>query len=157
MKAHVAHFVGLLPLVGLANGQQFADVTLGHTALPGLSKQCHEALNMTVQNCPGFLAAHSVNMPRLTSPLLDALCTDNCRLSLMTVRAVIDWGCSAETDVVEMGRVVYPATYMIDRMLHAFHVSCAADSAAGMYCDEIYLERPAGPARTAPWRSAASC
>jgi hypothetical protein len=71
--------------------------------------------------------------------MLEALCAPGCRSSLASVRGVIASGC-ADTDVIEMGRVVYPATYMIDRMIHAYDVSCVKDSDTGMYCDEIYLD-----------------
>ena len=133
-------FVLAIGIVGVANAQQFTDITLGHAAYPGLNEQCYEALNTTVQSCPGFLAVHSVEMPRLASPILDALCTPGCKSSLTSVRGVIALGCAANTDVIEMGRVVYPATYLIDRMIHAYDVSCATDSASGVYCDEIYLD-----------------
>ena len=126
--------------VGIAKAQQFIDMTLGHDIYPGLGEQCYEALNTTVKNCPGFLAVNVVEMPRLASPMLDALCTPDCRSSLTSVRGVIASGCAADTDVIEFGRVVYPATYMIDRMIHAYDVFCAKDSASGVYCDEIYLD-----------------
>ena len=67
--------------VGIAKAQQFIDMTLGHDIYPGLGEQCYEALNTTVKNCPGFLAVHVVEMPRLASPMLDALCTPDCRSS----------------------------------------------------------------------------
>lgn len=131
---------GILSIEGVANAQQFVDVTLGHDAYPGLSEQCYEALNTTVQSCPGFLAVDLVEMPRLASPMLDALCTPSCSSSLRSVRGVIASGCTADTDIIAMGRVVYPATYMIDRMIHAYDVSCAKDSVSGMYCDDMYLD-----------------
>ncbi|KAK0724574.1 hypothetical protein B0H67DRAFT_641092 [Lasiosphaeris hirsuta] len=135
-----AHAVGILSIAGVANSQQFTDVTLGHDAYPGLSEQCYEALNTTVQSCPGFLAVNSVEMPRLASSMLDALCTPGCRSSLTSVRSIIASGCAANTDVIAVGRVVYPAAYTIDRMIHAYDVSCAKDSVSGLYCDEIYLD-----------------
>lgn len=83
MEQCFALALGVLSLVGLANGQQFTDATLGHSAYPGLSEQCYQALNTTLQ----------------------------------------------------MGRVVYPATFMIDRMIHAYDVSCAVDDESGMFCE----------------------
>ncbi|KAK2013707.1 LysM domain-containing protein [Colletotrichum eremochloae] len=126
--------------IGVTNAQQFADVTLGHDAYPGLSDTCYEALNTTVGDCPGFVAVNMVEMPRLASPMLEALCTPGCKSSLASVRSIIASGCAADTDVIAMGRVVYPATYTIDRIMHAYDVSCARDSTSGMYCDEIYHE-----------------
>lgn len=56
MEQCFALAVGVLSLVGLANGQQFTDATLSHNTYSELREQCYEALNTTVQDCPGFLA-----------------------------------------------------------------------------------------------------
>jgi hypothetical protein len=131
--------VGILSIMGIANAQQFTDVTLGHEAYPELSEQCYKALNTTVQSCPGFLAAYSFEMPRLVPYILEALYTPGYRSSLVSVRGVIASG-YADTDVIEMGRVVYLATYMIDHIIHAYDVSCIKDSDTGIYYNEIYLD-----------------
>lgn len=102
--------VGILSITGATNAQQFNDTVLGNKAYPGLSDQCAEALNTTVKDCPGFLAAASVNMPRLDSSSLELLCTPACRSSLSSVRKVIAEGCRADKDVIEIRSVVYPGT-----------------------------------------------
>ncbi|KAK4043861.1 hypothetical protein C8A01DRAFT_43236 [Parachaetomium inaequale] len=118
----LAFLTRLLCVVGVANAQQFSDALLGNHAYPGLSDQCVEALNTTVKNCPGFLAAASVRMPRLDSSSLDALCTLACRSSLKSVRSIIAAGCRNGKDVIEISSVVYPV------------------SATGKFCDELYLD-----------------
>ncbi|KZL86126.1 hypothetical protein CI238_09105 [Colletotrichum incanum] len=140
-----AFFVLVLGLVALFNvrlvdAQQFADTTLGYEVYPDLSERCYEALNTTVEGCPGFVAANAVDMARLVPGMLEALCTPGCKSSLASVRSVIASGCNAKTDVVEFGQVVYPATYMVDRMIHTYDVSCARDGDTGVYCDEVYLD-----------------
>ncbi|KAF6812966.1 LysM domain-containing protein [Colletotrichum plurivorum] len=140
--ASSALVVGLVALsnVGPVAAQQFTDLTLGHDGYPDLSERCYDALNTTVQGCPGFVAANAVDIARLVSGQLEALCTPSCRSSLSSVRSVIASGCSADTDVVEFNRIVYPATYTIDRILHAYDVSCARDADTGVFCDEVYLD-----------------
>lgn len=140
--ASSALVVGLVALsnLGPVAAQQFADLTLGHDGYPDLSERCYDALNTTVQGCPGFVAANAVDIARLVSGQLEALCTSSCRSSLSSVRSVIASGCSADTDVVEFNRIVYPATYTIDRILHAYDVSCARDADTGVFCDEVYLD-----------------
>jgi hypothetical protein len=104
----LALHVGILAAAGAINAQQFNDTVLGNRAYPGLSDQCTEALNTTVKDCPSFMAAASVDMPRLDSSSLDTLCTSACQSSLTSVRNVIAKGCRADKDVIEIRSVVYP-------------------------------------------------
>lgn len=104
----LALLVSILFIVCATDAQRFNDTTLGNEAYPGLSDKCVEALNTTVKDCPSFLAAASVDMPRLESSSLKLLCTSACRSSLSSVRRVIDEGCRADKDVIEIRSVVYP-------------------------------------------------
>ncbi|KAI8152690.1 hypothetical protein K4K49_003054 [Colletotrichum sp. SAR 10_70] len=142
--------IHLLALMGFVDAQQFTDVKLGYAHYPGLSDSCYQALNTTVQTCPGFLATHAVAVPRLESQMLEALCTPGCQSSLAAARRTIASGCGAGTDVVEFDRVVYPATYMVDRMIHAYDLSCAQDGNTGVYCDEVYLDNLANGTSAGP-------
>lgn len=108
--------VGILSHVDVIMGQQFSDALLANYAYPGLSDHCVEAINTTVSNCPAFLAAASVDMPRLDSSSLDALCTSACRSSLTSVRSVIASGCRDKTtDVITIDSVVYPGAPLSHR------------------------------------------
>ncbi|KAH6839433.1 hypothetical protein B0I37DRAFT_400041 [Chaetomium sp. MPI-CAGE-AT-0009] len=119
--------IGILSIACAVNAQQFNDTVLGNRAYPGLSDECAEALNTTVKDCPGFLAAASVDMPRLDSSSLDVLCTSACRSSLTSVRKVIAEGCRADKDAIEIRSVVYPG------MIYLFTWE------SGKFCDELYL------------------
>ncbi|KAK2038552.1 LysM domain-containing protein [Colletotrichum somersetense] len=140
----------LSALLGVINAQQFTDVKLGYAHYPNLSQSCYQALNTTVQDCPGFLATHAASVPRLESHMLEALCTSGCKSSLTTARRTIALGCGARTDVVEFDLVVYPATYMIDRIIHAYDLSCAQDGNTGVFCDEVYLDNLANDTTAGP-------
>ncbi|KAI1860784.1 uncharacterized protein JN550_011246 [Neoarthrinium moseri] len=135
-----ALLVNIISSFSTAEAQQFPDGLLGYSSYPGLSDSCAEALNTTVASCSVFLASVAVDMPRLASSLLDVLCTADCRSSLTSVRNVIAAGCSTSTDVLEIGSVVYPATFVIENLLYAFDVSCTKDSDTGMFCDQIYMD-----------------
>ncbi|RYP81114.1 hypothetical protein DL770_005977 [Monosporascus sp. CRB-9-2] len=136
----VALVATILFFVNFSSAQQFSDVLLGNDVYPGLSDQCADALNTTVQSCPGFLATVAVDMPRLDASSLHALCTSSCRSSLTSVRGVIASGCGSSTDVIEINSVVYPATFVIDRLVYTYDISCAKDSDTGTFCDTIYLD-----------------
>lgn len=118
--------VGALSLVAVAMGQQFSDGTLGQS-YRGISDQCALALNTTVQGCSVVLAALAVDMPRQGRKSLDALCSAGCRSSLASVRDTIVSKCSGSKDVFEMSSVVYPATFVIDRIIYAYDMSCSKD------------------------------
>ena len=94
-------------LMSSAYAQQFKDMAMG-LDYPGISKNCVQALNTTVPNCPSFLIGVSVDNPRLNSEQLSALCTPNCRNALTRVRRTIASGCNLNTDVVEFDGVVWP-------------------------------------------------
>ncbi|KAK4660328.1 hypothetical protein QC762_0017910 [Podospora pseudocomata] len=133
-------FVGLLSTFAIANAQQFSDGLLGYHVYPGLSDQCAEALNTTITNCASFLATVAVDMPRLDSRSLETLCTATCRSSLSSVRGTIASRCRGNTDVLEIESIVYPATFVIDRFLYAYDISCAKDRNTGRFCDQIYMD-----------------
>lgn len=139
-KASLVRLAAIFLAAGTVWAQQFSDVLISSSGYPGLTDQCAEALNSTVQSCPGFLAEASVDMPRLDSTSLEALCTSACRSSLESVRNTIASGCGASQDVIMVDAVVYPATFVIDRYLYTYDVSCMKDSTTGRFCDEIYLE-----------------
>ncbi|KAK1752213.1 carbohydrate-binding module family 50 protein [Echria macrotheca] len=118
--------------------QQFQDVVMG-IAWPGLSESCVTALNTTVPNCPSFLIRVSVDNPRLDEEQLEDLCTTSCRTDLTTVRGTIASACNPTTDVIQLDGVVYPATFVADRFLFTYDLSCRKDSVSNQFCDTIFL------------------
>lgn len=127
MKSHITvlSLLGYICFVDNVRGQQFTDGTLGQS-YPDVSNECGVALNTTVQSCPVALATFAVDMPRLEASLLGALCTLDCRSSLQSAREAIASRCTSK-DTIEIASIVFPATFVIDKLIYTYDLSCAKD------------------------------
>ncbi|KEY74070.1 hypothetical protein S7711_02659 [Stachybotrys chartarum IBT 7711] len=136
----------------------------------GLSSDCADALNTTVEcsDLLGRHAGEVFVLPAqsrdlwlflkesmstdkglfdsevMLTPLdlenLESMCTAECRSSLESLRAIVLGACDAEEDVMVFDRHAYPATFNIDRYLHALDVTCHRDSDTGTFCDLLVAE-----------------
>ncbi|KAL2811774.1 hypothetical protein BJX63DRAFT_433124 [Aspergillus granulosus] len=70
----------------------------------------------------------------MTTDQVNKTCTDECYLSLEGARTVIAAACAAETDVIVVENVTYPATIIVDNYLFTYRLSCRKDSVTGEYC-----------------------
>lgn len=68
---------------------------------------------------------------------LTAVCQDACRQSLVDLRTKISSSCDAGTDTIHFGYMTYPATYIADRYLYFYDVSCYRDKSSGQFCDAV--------------------
>ncbi|KAK1728068.1 LOW QUALITY PROTEIN: LysM domain-containing protein [Colletotrichum acutatum] len=55
---------------------------------------------------------------------IDAICNDGCRKSLAELRAKIQNDCNPKIDVFNHGLMIYPATYIVDRYIYVYDISC---------------------------------
>jgi hypothetical protein len=105
--------------------QQFPNSNID-ADYPGLSSGCATAVN-PVLNCDDVLADTSLTFPYLTDARLTNLCTTSCSNSLRLARQNIVKACTAPTDVIVDGTTIYPATYVLDRLLWAYTATCKKD------------------------------
>ncbi|KAG8156428.1 hypothetical protein KVR01_013662 [Diaporthe batatas] len=115
----------IFALVGTVAAQQFP---LLHTPYQnfGLSQACYEAMNTTV-DCVDQLA----NLHRYEAVSVDvlgvgdvvAVCTQNCKQSLLDLRDKINGVCQ-ESDLLTWKGSNYPASYIVERYLYFYDVSC---------------------------------
>ncbi|GAW21816.1 hypothetical protein ANO14919_113410 [Xylariales sp. No.14919] len=107
---------------------------------PNISTPCFNALNSTVKDCPGLLGDVSVNNDRLRSDQLTALCTTACQSGLKTSRQTILKGCTGPSDVIHFyDGNVYPATYIVDRYIFTYGLSCRRAAVTGHFCDDLFM------------------
>lgn len=73
----------------------------------------------------------------MTADQVDAVCVDSCYTSLEVAKTNIAAGCTLDTDVIVVGNVAYPATFIVDHYLFTYQISCRTDSATGEYCNPL--------------------
>ncbi|KAL0933646.1 LysM domain-containing protein [Colletotrichum truncatum] len=133
--------IGLASLT-LALAQQFPRHITSYESL-GLSSKCFEALNTTV-DCSGRLGWHvrseSPRINILDADGIDAICTEGCKQSLMNLRSKIQNDCDAVEDVLDHNLFLYPATYILDRYIYAYDMSCYKNRKTGQWCDQVLDE-----------------
>ncbi|KAK1564274.1 uncharacterized protein LY79DRAFT_573316 [Colletotrichum navitas] len=122
-----------------AFAQQFPMMKMSYETL-NLSGPCFEALNTTVE-CSDRLAKH-VAWDASSVGLLDQngladVCEDTCRQSLVDLRKRILGSCNFNTDAIQYSYLSFPATYIVDRYLYFYDVSCYRDSSSGIFCDTM--------------------
>ncbi|KAM7203245.1 hypothetical protein V8F33_002236 [Rhypophila sp. PSN 637] len=121
-----------------ASAQQFADGTMDYSIFENLSPLCQDAVNTTI-SCHSLLsdlASPSPTILFLNSEELVAVCATGCRSSLTSLRSQILLDCSEPTDVMVDGTMAYPATYFVDRFLHAHDCSCFKDQ-LGLFASQL--------------------
>ncbi|CDM37952.1 hypothetical protein DTO013E5_10197 [Penicillium roqueforti] len=123
-------------LISTALAQQPAGIR-GFTSYPGLTDGCKEALSTNV-SCPAFLPVVSPDNSLLDGDQVDELCVDTCYSSLKSARATIKAACSETTDVIVVEDVAYPATFIADKYMLTYDISCRKDESGG-YCDPQLL------------------
>ncbi|GJC87795.1 hypothetical protein ColLi_10633 [Colletotrichum liriopes] len=105
-----------------------------------LSGLCFEALNTTVE-CSDRLAKHvawdASSVGLLDQDGLADVCEDTCRQSLVDLRTRILGSCDSNTDTIQYNYLSFPATYIVDRYLYFYDVSCYKDSSSGNFCDTV--------------------
>ncbi|KAK2026962.1 hypothetical protein LX32DRAFT_695230 [Colletotrichum zoysiae] len=105
-----------------------------------LSDSCFAALNTTV-DCSDRLAKHvawdASSVDVLNQEGLEAVCQDTCRQSLVDLRAKILSSCDAEADTIQYSYMRFPSTYIVDRYLYFYDVSCYKDRSSGEFCDTV--------------------
>ncbi|KAF9876815.1 hypothetical protein CkaCkLH20_05661 [Colletotrichum karsti] len=131
-------FFNLVVLCPFSSAQQLSQFVWPYDTL-GLSGACFTALNRTVASCSSLLGNQikggSVGL--LDERSLTALCTTTCESDLKSRQGAIKAACKSSQDVMipEDNRIAYPATYLVDKMLYAYSLSCYKDKASGQYCD----------------------
>ncbi|KAK1974729.1 hypothetical protein LZ30DRAFT_775139 [Colletotrichum cereale] len=131
---------GLIPLVlwclvaHYALAQQFPTMKMSYETL-NLSGPCFETLNTTVE-CSDRLAKH-VAVDLLDQQGLTDVCDDTCRQSLVDLRTKILGSCDAKADTIQYSYLSFPATYIVDRYLYFYDVSCYRDGSTGKFCDTM--------------------
>ncbi|KAM7216065.1 hypothetical protein V8F06_008538 [Rhypophila decipiens] len=121
------------------SAQQFTDGAMDYSVFGNLSPLCQDAINTTI-SCHSLLsdlASPSPTILFLNNEELAAVCATGCRSSLTGLRSQILLDCSEPTDVMVDGNMAYPATYFVDRFLHAHDSSCFKDQTTNEYCDLI--------------------
>ncbi|KDN65636.1 putative LysM domain-containing protein [Colletotrichum sublineola] len=134
------HLAGIWSLVAQsAIAQQFAMRRTSYELL-NLSGSCFEALNTTV-DCSDRLAKHvawdASSVDVLDQEGLEAVCQDTCRQSLVDLRAKVLSSCDAEADTIQYSYMSFPSTYIVDRYLYFYDVSCYKDRFSGAFCDTV--------------------
>lgn len=84
-----------------------------------------------------FFVRSSSSVDLLSQDDLTAVCEDTCRQSLVDLRTRISSSCDAATDVIHFSYMTYPATYIVDRYLYFYDVSCYKDKSSGEFCDAV--------------------
>ena len=106
-----------------AAAQRFNDGYGFNTNFPGVSDGCKDAMNSTVA-CDSFLADARENYIQFSSEELDKICAQGCVDSLKEYRSKVEETCSAETDVIVIDEIAYPATYTADELLYHYNITC---------------------------------
>lgn len=75
---------------------------------------------------PGLLRASRGALP--TSQDLEEICFENCRTSLEALRTSQIANCTTKDTIIGGDKILYPATYITDRLLYAYDWSCVKDS-----------------------------
>ncbi|KAF5523039.1 hypothetical protein CGCA056_v005228 [Colletotrichum aenigma] len=90
-----------------------------------------------------FATGQSHGSPRvdvLDADGIDAICTANCKESLIDLRTKIQSDCDPVTDVLDHDLALYPATYIVDRYIYVYEISCYKHRETGTSCDYILGE-----------------
>ncbi|KAJ2891068.1 uncharacterized protein MKZ38_000949 [Zalerion maritima] len=125
--APLTSFLLWLLVTPFIDGQQFADFTFLWDAFD-LSDSCFDAVNTTIR-CPQILVPHSETIPLvnfLDQNSFTELCTPPCEYDLRVLRGDISASCS-KNDTMTYQRNEYPATYMVDRFLYVYNITCYRD------------------------------
>ncbi|CAG8067040.1 unnamed protein product [Penicillium salamii] len=130
-------------------GQQPTGIR-GFTNYPGLTDGCKESLATNV-SCPVFLPVVSPDNSLLDDDQVVELCVDVCYDSLKSARATIEAACTETTDMIVVEDIAYPATFIADKYLLTYDVSCRKDE-SGDYCDPQLLSWSNGS-----WPANGSC
>ncbi|KAI8169271.1 hypothetical protein K4K49_006502 [Colletotrichum sp. SAR 10_70] len=105
-----------------------------------LTGPCFEALNATVE-CSDRLAKHvawdASSVDLLDQDGLANVCEATCRQSLVDLRTKVLDSCDASADTIQYSYLSFPATYIVDRYLYFYDVSCYKDKSTGSFCDTV--------------------
>ncbi|KAK1845942.1 LysM domain-containing protein [Colletotrichum chrysophilum] len=134
--------VGGLAWLSPALAQQFPLRATSYESF-GLSQRCFEALNTTL-SCSHRLASHikseSPRVDVLDADGIEAICTASCKESLIDLRTKIQNDCDPATDVFDHDLALYPATYIVDRYIYVYEISCYKHRETGSSYDYILGE-----------------
>ncbi|KAK2764377.1 hypothetical protein FQN54_009071 [Arachnomyces sp. PD_36] len=124
----------LCVVLGLgAAAQLFSDGSGFNANYPGISDDCKEALNRTVA-CDSFLADGPDNYVQLSTEELDKICVPDCPDALEEFRSHAEEKCSAESDIIVIDDIAYPATYTVEKLLYNYNVTCDEEEETNDYC-----------------------
>ncbi|CAN8098455.1 unnamed protein product [Discula destructiva] len=84
-----------------------------------------------------YIVQSSSGVGVLAQDRLTAVCQDTCRQSLDNLRTKILTDCDAARDTIHYSYMTYPATYIADRYLYFYDVSCYRDESSGELCDAV--------------------
>lgn len=82
--------------------------------------------NQSILCAPALRRASRGALP--TSQDLEEICFENCRASLETLRTSQIANCTTEDTIAGGNKILYPATYITDRLLYTYDWSCVKDS-----------------------------
>ncbi|EQB54828.1 LysM domain-containing protein [Colletotrichum gloeosporioides Cg-14] len=71
---------------------------------------------------------------------IEEICTTHCRTSLSDLRTKIQTDCDSEKDVFDHNLALYPATYIVDRYIYVYDISCYKHRDTGNACDYVLGE-----------------
>ncbi|OLN92823.1 LysM domain-containing protein [Colletotrichum chlorophyti] len=120
-----ATVAGLVSLP-LSQAQQFPLQPTSYESF-GLTAKCLEALN-TVLDCSSRLMSHvkseSPRVDLLDADGIEEICTKRCRTSLSDLHTKIQNECDPIEDIFDHNLALYPATYIVDRYMYVYDISC---------------------------------
>ncbi|KAF6817201.1 LysM domain-containing protein, partial [Colletotrichum plurivorum] len=71
---------------------------------------------------------------------VEEICTARCRASLSDLRTKIQADCDPKKDVFDYNLALYPATYIVDRYIYVYDISCYKHRDTGDACDYVLGE-----------------
>ncbi|TID00247.1 hypothetical protein CH35J_006534 [Colletotrichum higginsianum] len=121
-----------LVLLPASQAQQFPLLQTSYESFE-LTPKCLEALD-TVLDCSVLLMSH------VKSDGIEEICTKSCRTSLSDLRTKIQNDCDPKHDVFDHNLALYPATYIVDRYIYVYDISCYKHRDTGNACDYVLSE-----------------
>ncbi|TQN70326.1 hypothetical protein CSHISOI_05145, partial [Colletotrichum shisoi] len=115
-----------------SQAQQFPLLRTSYESFE-LTPKCLEALD-TVLDCSVLLMSH------VKSDGIEEICTKNCGTSLSDLRTKIQNDCYPKHDVFDHNLALYPATYIVDRYIYVYDISCYKHRDTGNACDYVLGE-----------------